>query len=671
MKFLPLGLFFALIVNYSNAQKPPIKFGDIPMEDLKMVRYDKDSVAEAVILADFGQSSIIYNQNTGFSLKFERITRIKILTKEGFEWADFEVQLYHDDQANKEKLLGLKAVTYNLENGKVSESKLKSDAIFREKVNENWDMTKFTLPNVREGSVIEVSYEVTSDFLFNFQDWSFQSSIPVRWSEYRARIPEYYNYDKYMQGYVLLEVSESKDVSSSITINSKDRNYGSSTQFSQDKIDFMENQSRWAAKDVPAFKPEPFITTSKDYISKINFELAFQKFPDQAIKRYMGSWEDISRQFGESQYGGKEITGNGYLKKIVEEITAGASSPEQKLSLISAYVKHNIDWNGESQRYSSGQLKKIMEEKKGSSADINLLLGSMLDKAGFEVSPVLISTRDHGFVRESNAISSQFNYVICLVKINDKSIMLDATDDLLPTGILPQRCLNGRGLVVSGAGAFSWAPLKANGRSLTYYNADLALSPEGELKGLVKVDRSGYFAQMGRKKYLAKGETDYVKDLIGNRPWTISKSEFTNSKEIAEPFRESHQVVINDHATATDALIYLNPFVILREEQNPFKLETRQYPVDFGSPREDLYVCRLKIPDGYQVDELPQNRLLKLPDNAAKYTYSLSQNGDIITFTSSFQINNSLFLQADYPHLREFYNQVISKQAEQIVLKKK
>ena len=37
-----------------QAQKPPIKFGDVPIDQLKMTTYDKDSSASAVILADYG-----------------------------------------------------------------------------------------------------------------------------------------------------------------------------------------------------------------------------------------------------------------------------------------------------------------------------------------------------------------------------------------------------------------------------------------------------------------------------------------------------------------------------------------------------------------------------------------------------------------------------------------
>ncbi|MBA4057420.1 MAG: hypothetical protein C0490_22085, partial [Marivirga sp.] len=509
-----------------------------------------------------------YSQSEGFSINFERITRIKILSKDGLDWATFEVPLYKDGSAN-EKFSGLKAVTYNLENEKIVETKLKSDAVFRQKLNSSRDVMKFTLPNVREGSIVEVSYRVNSDFLFNFQDWEFQHTIPARWSEYRANIPEFYNYDKYTQGYIVLAVSETNDVNSSITLTSREREDNGrtvQTQFSSDRIEFKEKRSRWAAQDVPAFKAEPFITTHKDYISKINFELAYLKFPDQPIKSFMGSWADINKQFSENANFGKEITGNDFLKKITEEVTAGLATEELKISAINNYVKQNIVWDGLSRKYTDNTFRKVLEEKKGSSAEINLLMASMLKKAGLNVSPVLISTRDNGFIREATAISSQFNYVLCLVKVGEKQILLDGTDKLLPTGVLPERCLNGNGFVVSESAGFSWVPLKSPVKSKTYYHADLVLNSDGELKGKLQADRSGYYANTSRKKYFSKSEGEYVKDFIGSHPWVIEKSEFINAKEITEAFKEVHNISINDHVTSAGEVMYINPFVVLQEE---------------------------------------------------------------------------------------------------------
>ena len=97
----------------------------------------------------------------------------------------------------------------------------------------------------------------------------------------------------------------------------------------------------------------------------------------------------------------------------------------------------------------------------------------------------------------------------------------------------------------------------------------------------------------------------------------------------------------------------------------------REYPVDFGSAIEKIYISRIAIPEGYSVDELPLPKIILLPNGAAKYSYSVTRIGNSLNFISSLQINKSLFLQDEYPNLREFYNQLVAKQAEQIVLKKK
>ena len=671
MKHLFKLILLLAIPVICNAQKPPVKFGDISIEDLKMTHYAKDSSAEAVVLADYGETTMEYSQTEGFVLKFERLTRIKILTKDGLDWADFTVRLYHDG-SNDEKMNGLKAVTYNLENGKTIQSKLKNDAVFKEKQDANIDIMKMTLPNAKVGSIVEVTYSVRSDFLFNLQDWEFQSTIPVVWSEYRARIPEYFNYEKYMQGYIQLAVNENITASNSINLVSKERSEGTVTQteFSQEKIDFQETRFRWAAKDVPAFKSEPFITTYRDYISKMNFELAYTKFPNSAIKNYMGTWEDINKRYAESSDFGGEVTGNGFLKNKVEEITAGMKTPEEKIASICNYVKQNILWDGTSRKFLTTTIRKVLDEKKGNSAEINLLLASMLEKAGLSAYPVLSSTRDHGFLREGTPVSSQFNYVICAVKVADKFILLDATEKFLPVGVLPERCLNGKGFLVSKEG-FQWLALQTPGKSRTIVNADVAMTESGELNGKLTIERTGYYALNERKKFVDKGQEEYVKDFLGNRTWDLAKSEFYNAKELNEPFKVLHQMKVSDHVTSAGDVLYMNPFLLMRMEANEFSLEKRDYPVNFGSPFERMYTCKIRIPDGFQVDELPQSKVFALPEAGGKFLYNVARLENVISITSIFQINRDIFTQVEYPNLREFYNLVVAKQAEQIVLKKK
>ncbi len=626
------------------SQKSPVKFGKVTMDELKMTRYEKDSAASAVVLVDYGEAYISLGA-TSASLTFERQVRIKILRKDGVSWADVSIPLM-DIGTSEENISGLKAVAYNLENGEIVESKLEKDGIFKEKFNKNINLLKFSIPNAKEGSVLEFTYRINSDFLTNFPNWQFQYKIPVAHSEYWAIIPEVFTFQKYMQGYVSATHYEIKPISGTL----------------------QAQGHHWIIKDVPAFKEEPYMTSDTDYLSRVNFALSHFSPPGSYVREIMGSWEKMNSNFLEHDRFGGTITGSGFLKKTVDEITAGMSEPEQKIAAIHNYVRQNIEWNG-NKDFLADPVREIIERRKGSSGDINLTLASMLEKAGIPVSMVLLSTRDHGFIRREYPMQRQFNYAVCEVQIGDKLVMLDATQRNLPAHILPERCLNQVGFRISKTNS-GWVEIKPSAKSRTVVSANLTLDPSGELSGVLSYTLGGYDAGKMRAAYFSKGEAEYLKSAL-EPTWQIENSTFEGIKDLEAPVKTKHELTIPEHAVVAGDLIYISPFVTERIEENPFKREVREYPVDFGSPIEKTYICQLTIPEGYEIDEMPQSKIFMLPGNTARFLYNAGQTGSMITVTSTLQINRNLFLQTEYPNLREFYNQVVAKEAEQIVLKKK
>ena len=168
-KKIVLTLFIVFLVQETAHSQTKMKFGKIDMAALKMTIYDQDTSASAVVLGDYGKSEIIYNTTKGsFDLIFDRHRRIKILKKDGYDWAEYSVSLYRDNSA-KEKITSLKGYSYNLVNGKIEKSKLGKSSIFEEKQSEHRSKKKFTMPNVKVGTVIEYSYRIISDFMFNLQ----------------------------------------------------------------------------------------------------------------------------------------------------------------------------------------------------------------------------------------------------------------------------------------------------------------------------------------------------------------------------------------------------------------------------------------------------------------------------------------------------------------------
>jgi len=282
----------------------------------------------------------------------------------------------------------------------------------------------------------------------------------------------------------------------------------------------------------------------------------------------------------------------------------------------------------------------------------------------------LISTRNHGFVRKQYPLSSQFNYVLCVLVVDGKTVLLDATDRTLPMNVLPERCLNGDGFIIAEQGS-GWMNVVPNFKSKSVSSFALTIDDGGGMSGTLNISREGYEAQKMRKLYTSKGEETYINELASAQQWELANSKFDNTTKLSEAVKESHDVKIAEHIQSAGDILYLNPMVSNKIAENPFKAETRVYPVDFGSPFEQMTIGKFVIPAGYEIAELPAPKMFLLPEGGGKYAYNVVKLGDAIQFTSQLVINKPLFAQTEYSAIREFYNQVVAKQAEQIVIKKK
>src|SRR3569833_3786423 len=105
-------------------------------------------------MSDIGSEAVEGNSKFLFSIVSERHRVVHILKKNGYHEADIQIPLYIDG-SDEERVDNIKATTYNLENGKVVETKLDKASVFREKVDKHRITKKFTMPNVKEGCIIE------------------------------------------------------------------------------------------------------------------------------------------------------------------------------------------------------------------------------------------------------------------------------------------------------------------------------------------------------------------------------------------------------------------------------------------------------------------------------------------------------------------------------------
>ena len=114
----------------------------------------------------------------------------------------------------------------------------------------------------------------------------------------------------------------------------------------------------------------------------------------------------------------------------------------------------------------------------------------------------------------------------------------------------------------------------------------------------------------------------------------------------------------------------ISPLLFEKTKTNPFKLKERLYPVEFPYPVNETLMFTWIIPEGYVVDQIPKPAIVALPGDGGKFYYSVAQNGNAVTIVSKIQINKTLFLPEEYELIKEFFNQIIAKQGEMILIKK-
>jgi hypothetical protein len=253
---LLLALFLLAHNNLLAQDKLKIKYGKVIPADFVLPDSAFLKNADAVYIADIGETNFEGNMHGWFSLKFTRHVRIKINNNNGVKAADFAIPMYFNG-ADQEKVENLKGVTYNLEDGKVVETELRSNIVFEDKLDKKYRIKKFSMPGVKAGSIVDVNYVIKSDFLFNLHGWDFQGEYPKMWSEYEVGIPEYFNYIFLSQGHLPFssKTNGERQERFMITID------GGASQSDRVTLDGRVFTTRWVMKNAPALKEEPFTST--------------------------------------------------------------------------------------------------------------------------------------------------------------------------------------------------------------------------------------------------------------------------------------------------------------------------------------------------------------------------------------------------------------------------
>ncbi|MFY7672017.1 hypothetical protein ACOSP6_13100 [Tenacibaculum sp. MEBiC06402] len=640
MKNKYLILLILVISSFSvsgqkNSKVP--KLGQVTNQELSQKFYENDSAAGALVLEEKGH--IWVDRKNKYDFRTDIYKRIKIFNKSELELATVKINIFGD-----EKIKFIKAVTYNIEDGRTTKIHLLENKIFKKKLSNKWQQVTFTLPNIKEGCVIEYSYSVFSPY-FKLDDWIFQSKIPKIKSDIVAEIPGNYKYNLRFQGYKSLDRDNSFVKRNCILYPGIGEGDCVVYEYGMD--------------DIKAFLTEDFMLSRKNYIAKIIFEPVSFTSLKGAKKIYTQTWNDADRTLRTNFFDG-QTSKTSYFEKNLPSDILNISDDKERAQKIYSFLQNRLNWNNDFWSQNKIKVKQVFQQKTGGVDGINLTLYNSLKAANIESYIVALSTRKNGSITKLFPSVSNFNYIIVKVIIEGQTYYLDATDKNLTFGEIPYRCLNGEGRVLDFEKESYWEEISPKYDTSLRNRIKIQFDEQNEAIADITRESRGYSALIERKKLNSKSEEEYLEDFETKNP-DIEVDEFEILSKKEQRIKTSFTVSIPDIDTSQKQIRF-SPFIVDKYKENPFKFNQRYYPIDLGYKWSDSYTIFINAPEGYELLKIPLTKNYKIPYNGGELEYKVQRSGENLKITMNIKLNRNKYNNTEYLNLKKFFKEIITLQ---------
>ena len=652
-----LLLFLFAISIPASAQRSQPAFGKVDKTDMLMTDCDFDKGANAVTLIDYG--STYYDRGTHgvslFTTIFERRTRIKILKEKGIAQADVEIPFYTHN--NEERIFKLKANTYNIdESGKIITTEVKKSSIYKKKIDAYYSKMIIAFPDVKVGSIIEYSYYVERETQVSIRNWFFQERIPVRYSEYQLIIPQIFRFT--VQPSVIDSMEEKKEVIDEII--SADVGV----------VQTKSLKSNYIMHNLPGIKDEPFMSSPKDYMQRLEFQLTQIYYNNSQIVDISLKWKDVIKDLMGYEYFGLQLEKRIWAADTLIEEAKKIDNIEARTKFIFNKIRSSISWNGDEAIFTDNGISKTWDTKTGNSADINLLLIKLLTDAGIKATPVLFSTRNHGLTMPGYPYVNQFNSVMAYVFVNDKMLILDATDKFIDYKLVPEKVVNSNGFLIEGENG-KWKEI-LSGKYM--YKIMTAVQSEIDAAGNMKGDglvNSYDYARVQRCNEWVRNKEKFKEDYFITPYPALKIEDFVINNVDADSLPLEQKVKFSSVLNSSGDYRYFSINLFSDLEKNPFVADYRVADVDFGVPQEYILFENFTIPLDYVFDGLPESIAMTTSDKSIIFNRHIQADGNLLNVRMTVEFKRPFYAASYYDEFAAFYKKLFEKLNEQVVIKKK
>lgn len=460
------------------------------------------------------------------------------------------------------------------------------------------------------------------------------------------------------------------------------------TVFNHASIDPQTSGSTntWELRDLPWLEKEDFSPP----VTALAPRLAVSYFPpagNSSGLKGLKDWTAVSMWLSPLVDPAAEVTEP--IRAKARSLTANAQTDLDKIAAIASFVQHtnyveislNVTRGG---GYTPHRAEDSLASNYGDCKDKATLVRSLLKAVGIDSYLITITADERTYVRAEWASPMQFNHAIVAIRVPDsvkfpavipdsplgRLLIFDPTDPVTPLGDLPEDEQGSYALVVAGAkGALLQMPLFPAEASRVESTVEATMDSSGKMTAQV---HRQYYGQSGiplRATEKLSGSEEVKKAF--ERGFSRRIGGTTISKIVTEGRPEDGLLGVNVELSATrfgqlmqGKLLILHPGLLSSGGEYYFNTRQRSSPVklDPGLRRDTI---RIKVPEGFKLDELPNPAKLESPYGALAASWKVD-NGEILV-EQSLEIKATMAPASEYPKVRDFFDKVAGAQGAPVV----
>ncbi len=628
----------------------------------------KTPVVEADADAEATFWEVRIDDSSDEDLSLRHYVRVKIFTERGREkYSKFDIPFT--------KRMKIKELSARVVKPDGSFTEIKKEEIFdREIIKVGGVKVKaksFAVPNIEPGVIVEYRYKETiNDAGAQGMRLAFQRDIPIQnlsyfYKPYNSENPSYQNYNftdvKFVKG----------------------------------------EKGYWLAsrKNVPAFKEEPrmppedmvrpwmlLIGARIRLVSASAFGITYTiKNPGNQL----GYWSAVSSEYTPLV---KFMTkSSGEIKKAAAEITAGASTPDEKLKKIYEFCQTQIKNTSFDPTLTDEDRKKlpkvdaisdVLKRKSGSAQYIDLLFGALASAAGFEPRIALSGNRSEMFFTPEMTNDNLIHPAAISVKVGEEWKFFNPGMSFLPYGMLVWYEEDTWALLV-GEKAFQWVqtPISDPAKSESKRDGKFRLSEDGTLEGTVRIEYSGHPALTYRMENYDESANKLEEDLKDDIKKHFSTAEISDLKienimDPAKPLVHSYKIRVPSYAQKTGKRLFLQPGFFEYGSEPMFSSAGRKYDIVFRYPWSETDKVMMELPTGFDLDnaDAPGELTDAQKIGSLKINIAVDRATHALIYNRKFYFGgggNILFPSGAYTAVKGLFDAFQKSEAHTITLKQK